>query len=941
MQASTAASSSSLALANPSAALFGPATSSAPSPVAPRAANNPQTDDDDFDELADSDDAAASSSSKGKDKGKRPALAPASTSKRPASSSASPAKASTSSTASTSQGPPRKRHRTSTAAGAGGGSGHSGPYVPPPLPHYTVKRSSHNSRSSPHLIVINQDVSDGDARRWPPIEERQPGHKVNGRESWYECQDPDTGRHKSFREKVGEELAKKLNLISPGAKQEYWAIEELPAGHLFTVHHATTGSNQCRTDVYVFGSAATHKFRTANEFVPHLYWLLQHGPADTLKCECKYCAKRTQGDVNRIVGLTDGRASSVSSQTGGGGTPVVTRKAGGADGASGTATAKVARMGDPGTEKLLPDLAAGDPRKKHKGKKKRRTHDGGVDGAVAYDDEDDDAAGEGEGVARRLPTYKGSYQARQKDEDLASFWSARLAELVWAKLPTPLVSRDAQRGDKKITHWPGIVVRRKVDIDAKLVSPEGGDEAAPPQTNGTADGQDGEREKKKGEAKTEDGEGEGGATEDGDKAPAPLGPKHRFAVKQRYAYDVRLLAVMEELRTVPEVDVSPWLAHDPAAALSDSDMAQHEAVKHVWDGERITRGSKLRDFECYEDAVTVFGMALQVAACLVVYFCTNERYVPTSDHIEEQPNLNVEQKAAVEEQRSNCGFQSLTWGAEHIWAGDVVRILPDAAQFDFALEDFAKAAKLSPETLRETMAARGPCLRIVGIYMHPEQKRLKLAGQLFQLVDDDVASPSKSGADGVASAPQSNGTTSTSDSSSKGGVLSALVNGASDSRAARTPPPVEPRPLPPAPAGTHWVQLTAPDAQLQVDVELLGGRYHPPPIALNTREKVAEIQRSLDAADDEVNRSRSSVDGEDGAADSGEVVTATIPLSDEQRRVCLAALRPALRLYMQCGVHQPDRFATLVAAENETEVAIRNWLDSNGLLRNGDAAGSS
>lgn len=77
---------------------------------------------------------------------------------------------------------------------------------------------------------------------------------------------------------------------------------------------------------------------------------------------------------------------------------------------------------------------------------------------------------------------------------------------------------------------------------------------------------------------------------------------------------------------------------------------------------------------------------------------------------------------------------------------------------------------------------------------------------------------------------------------------------------------------------------------------------------------------------------------------------------DQQERFGLTFSVP------QCGVHQPDRFATLVAAENETEVrfaspsiasteisdscrgpqvAIRNWLDSNGLLRNGDAAGSS
>lgn len=101
----------------------------------------------------------------------------------------------------------------------------------------------------------------------------------------------------------------------------------MPDNYLFTVHH-TMGGGKPRTDVYVWGqsllslgpriqiltltdldrtppagSSKVLKFRTANEMTPHIHWLLVHGPNDAITCQCKYCAKMTQGDVNRQLGL--------------------------------------------------------------------------------------------------------------------------------------------------------------------------------------------------------------------------------------------------------------------------------------------------------------------------------------------------------------------------------------------------------------------------------------------------------------------------------------------------------------------------------------------------------------------------------------------------------------------------------------------------------------
>lgn len=108
--------------------------------------------------------------------------------------------------------PAAKKHKARQSVTTTATTGSSARYDPPPLPHYTVVRSSNNSKQSPHRIIINQGVSDAHPDRWPPEEEYSPSRKIDGKENWYERTPKDTGRHKAFRDKVGEELAKTLKL---------------------------------------------------------------------------------------------------------------------------------------------------------------------------------------------------------------------------------------------------------------------------------------------------------------------------------------------------------------------------------------------------------------------------------------------------------------------------------------------------------------------------------------------------------------------------------------------------------------------------------------------------------------------------------------------------------------------------------------------------------
>ncbi|GAA5871095.1 hypothetical protein JCM3774_005107 [Rhodotorula dairenensis] len=277
------------------------------------------------------------------------------------------------------QPPKKQKPRTATqsspavprAGSAGGGGGGAGRI--PPLPHFTVVRSADNSKTSPHRICILQGVTDADPGKWPSQAECQPDRKVAGQPNWYERVPKEVGRHKNFRDKVGEELAKSLKLVQ--RSNEYWTLDALPDNYLFTVHHCM-GGGKPRTDVYVWGCPKVLKFRTANEMTPHIYWLLIHGPNDSIACQCKYCAKTTQSDVNRQLGLPTKEPSAGSPAAAGSSvsgprvknpvnyayrpSPLALGSGGGGSGPSsaasslyGGAGARVASFNDPGGDRLL------------------------------------------------------------------------------------------------------------------------------------------------------------------------------------------------------------------------------------------------------------------------------------------------------------------------------------------------------------------------------------------------------------------------------------------------------------------------------------------------------------------------------------------------------------------------------------------------------------
>lgn len=79
-----------------------------------------------------------------------------------------------------------------------------------------------------------------------------------------------------------------------------YILNNLPEGYVLWDHSAPEGESGLqktgtRTDAYLYGHPAgrTKRFRSPQEFLPHLLWLAMD---DSKNCECKVCMS-TQKDV--------------------------------------------------------------------------------------------------------------------------------------------------------------------------------------------------------------------------------------------------------------------------------------------------------------------------------------------------------------------------------------------------------------------------------------------------------------------------------------------------------------------------------------------------------------------------------------------------------------------------------------------------------------------
>ncbi|GAA6027200.1 hypothetical protein JCM8097_002478 [Rhodosporidiobolus ruineniae] len=751
---------------------------------------------------------------------------------------------------------PVKSKKTPRAS-TGGASSSSTParaskYVPPPLPHHHVERHS-GTKADPHVIVIHDGVSDANRARHPTQAERDPNRVDDkGNTNHYEVQRVNDPKYVMWRSKLGNDLAQMLGVKgkTAGGKDEVWVINQLPTDYLLTIRYTVTAAGAARKDVYCFGSPKTLHFRTSNEFIAHLYWLLMHGPNDTLACRCSYCKGTTQTAVNADLGLETHSTSPGASTKAKSTTPGATAAS------KPSRTAEPARYEDDGGERLL-----GSEEARKKEKKRRASALADAAAGPAKKPKPTSSLAKSALKAEELdgpPTYDGAYTNRQRDADLSDLAAHRIDDLVWAELPTPLVSSDPERAHERITHWPGIVTNRTPRVEAAVK----------------------------------------GQLELGEPTPKDL-----LAVTQSWAYEVRLLAVTDELQQLRGDQVRAWLAHPPPTTLWYPERMMHKrAMELVWDAEakKTRRDCSVReDVKCLEAGVTALALAMQVAAHIVGSFTLNDRYKIDAEHIKvpDVPSASSSSSAAaplsardLPLQRHSWSFQSLDWGAERIWAGDLVRLLtrPDA---DGTLEN--------PAGLDD---ARGRCwfMKVAAIYKDAETGRARVAGEVVEL-RDAKGGEDEAGAGPREAAPVPDGAGGAAD----GGGEEKKENGAAEEKEQQGPYPASAASvshlLPRAPDGYVFHVHTPADQQVHADAEHIGGRYHPLPPSLDRREVVERLLVSPALTECEA----------EGVGGGGSA--ASIPW--EERAVVLAGLTPSFRLYMKCGTWRPTRFEQIIEAE--------------------------
>ncbi|KAI5475731.1 hypothetical protein MNV49_000893 [Pseudohyphozyma bogoriensis] len=679
-----------------------------------------------------------------------------------------------------------------------------------PLPHYTIERAPPGSKE-PHRIKVKKGVTDASPHKWPandPV-----GHLIDGKKNWHVAQAPTDHKHKDWRTKLGMWLAEWLDEggTSAGGKQENWILDDWPEQYRFYIHHSGKPGAPDRTDPYLYGCTTVAKFRTPKEFLPHLYWLLVNGPGKNMTCVCKYCSNSNQGAVNKKVGLEDERrATSVSLE------PAERPQ-------------KRARPSEPGPVSKEP-----------KPNKKPRPSEPILKSKPAADPSPKPASAPKPAPVVKprprsaSPTYSGAFADEDREKDLTEGYRFRSSELVWVKLPAPLVDPTGdRRGD--IQFWPAVIIRPVVD-------PKG--------------------------------------------VKGPPGPDGKATIKneERWKYQVKCVSTLSTF-TVEEEKVIPWLGYNPepeSTCLSQDVFLSEPAIKMVYNGVKVSR-PRIEMMKDAHEAATTFALSIQVSAHIVNGFTLIDRYSVKEDHLPLGRNLTSEEKLIRDHQLKLWHYQSVWWGAERLWTGELIRLMSDERLFPSNLQPLCG----------DVTEAR-LYLKVSAFYKRRERDAEKgegvamVIGRLYELIEEDRA-------------PES-------------------TRAAAKKNKDRYMPP------PPAPGYVFHCHETGGDMHL--DFEYVAGRYYP--LAGKLRRK-AEIDRVL-KEDAELSRKAQEEDKENkGKVDeTGQPVASPdeTPLTEEMRALALAGVMPAYRLFMKSESWKEDRKKIVTSAETTANEEMVRYIQS-------------
>ncbi|KAG8859137.1 hypothetical protein FRB91_008813 [Serendipita sp. 411] len=151
----------------------------------------------------------------------------------------------------------------------------------------------------PNTRFLSFPRSDGlGPSRWPPSSQRSGLVRIDGRLNYFLPLPLNDKTPVSWRLKVGAKVAEMMGK----ADADDYCLAGWPEGYEFFMHVTSKLDGTKRGDPYLYGSPHTAKFRSANEFIPHAYWLMTTTTLDKSECACRYCGGiKLQSDVNQAV----------------------------------------------------------------------------------------------------------------------------------------------------------------------------------------------------------------------------------------------------------------------------------------------------------------------------------------------------------------------------------------------------------------------------------------------------------------------------------------------------------------------------------------------------------------------------------------------------------------------------------------------------------------
>lgn len=255
-----------------------------------------------------------------------------------------------------------------------------------------------------------------------------------------------------------------------------------------------------------------------------------------------------------------------------------------------------------------------------------------------------------------------------------------------------------------ITHWPAIVRRRELKIESKVYWPEG----------------------------------EGGSSDSLSSSERPLEPTLR--VKQSHIYTLAYLGITKGRYRCKRSAMLPYMAYNPPSRLMSDE--QRKRVKD------FTEEPDLELMQNLEDALSVFAYAHQLSKHVWRKYSTfgmildplNKR---RKNHIQGQlPAGGAARMKHIEMlSRTIQFYQCVWWGAEKIWAGELVRLAAtwfsdaDGSALLKLVSDSKivpiPGAKISMESLDKPVL-----FSLAHIYRDPVKKRLRIMGTFLEILED-------------------------------------------------------------------------------------------------------------------------------------------------------------------------------------------------------------